>query len=126
MLKQIIFSIFTIFLLTSCASPKLEQKEFKLISFGKSRMAVPKKANITLKDGQYFGYAGCNGMGGKYDMDGEKIKFHSGMSTMIACPDMRLETKFRQLLEKVNNYKIEKDLLKLNQDENTLLIFKKL
>lgn len=37
------------------------------------RMAVPKKATITLKDGTYSGNAGCNGMGGKYEVDGKKI-----------------------------------------------------
>lgn len=105
------------------ASISLDGKEWKLVSFGKIRMAVPKKSWISFKDGRYSGYAGCNGMGGEYVVDGNNMTLKAGMSTMMACADMRLETKFRQSMLSVDSYKIEGDNLILMHDNHDVLNF---
>jgi len=103
----------------------IEAKPYQLISFGKTRMAVPKKAKILLKDGEYVGYAGCNGMGGKYEIDLVKqtVKFKAGVSTLMACPDMKLETKFRKYLQAVDSYEIRGDVMILKRGDIEILNF---
>ena len=135
MLKRILIGLTIVILGFGCSSkapqtaevdensPSIEKKAYKLVSFGKLRMAVPQKAKILLIDGKYAGNAGCNGMGGKYDLSGNKVKFHSGISTMMACPDMRSETKFRQLLESVDNYELNGKVMILKAGDQQVLNF---
>jgi len=136
MYSRLVIGLLISFLALGCASkkpevqveknlPTIEAKAYKLISFGKTRMAVPKKAKILLKDGEYAGYAGCNGMGGKYDIDLKKqtIKFYAGVSTMMACPDMALETKFRKYLDAVDNYEIRDNIMILKVGKREALNF---
>ena len=100
----------------------LEGHDWKLVSFGRTRMAVPKGAWIAFKEGRYGGNAGCNGMGGEYVKKGNKLLIKPGMSTMMACDDMRLETKLRQTMDSVTGYRIEdnKILLLLNKETPVL------
>jgi len=136
MFSRLVIGLFISFLAFGCASkkptvqveenlPTIEAKAYKLISFGKTRMAVPRKAKILLKDGEYAGYAGCNGMGGKYTIDLKKktIKFYAGVSTMMACPDMSLETKFRKYLNAIDNYEIRKNMMILKVGRREALNF---
>ena len=139
MLRRLIVGLFISLLTLGCSTskptvaeevdeniPTIELKAYKLVSFGKTRMAVPKKAKILLKDGEYAGYAGCNGMSGKYDIDLKKqtVKFYPGISTMMACPDMSLETKFRKYLEAVDNYEVRKDMMMLKVGDTQVLNFR--
>ena len=105
--------------------PYLKQdKKYDLVSFANLKMAVPKKAYIVFQEKTYMGSAGCNGMGGQYKLNDYKLKLHTGFSTMMACPDMSKETKFRELLESTNNYLLQNERLILRKDEKELLIFK--
>ena len=133
MFKKVVLllTVFLMFSACSCSQYKKDLKtrikqgtEYKLISFSKLKIAVPKKANISFSDGMYTGYAGCNGMSGKYEVDAEKIKFHSGISTMMACDDMALETMFRQKLESVNNYVVKDGFVIFRKDKLEVLKFK--
>ena len=138
MFKRLFVGLFITLLLVGCNetkpipkkidenTPTIELKPYKLISFGKTKMAVPKNAKILLKDGEYAGYAGCNAMGGKYDIDLKKqtIKFHAGVSTMMACPDMALETRFRKYLKAVDNYEIRDNFMILKVADTEVLDFK--
>jgi len=100
-----------------------ENTKWKLESFGRTRMAVPKKAFLIFKDGKYSGSAGCNGMGGEYSISGDKLIIKAGFSTLMACADMRLETRFRQEMQKVQTYKIKGDTLDLMHNERSVLRF---
>jgi len=137
MLSRFVIGLFISFLALGCGAnkpvvkvvdediPTIEAKAYRLVSFGKTRMAVPKKAKILLKDGEYAGNAGCNGMSGKYEinLDKKTVKFHSGTSTMMACPDMSLETKFRKYLGAVDNYEIRKNMMILKLGDTEVLNF---
>jgi len=136
MLKRLLFGLFVSLLLVGCSAksvqtveeekpPVIENNAYYLVSFGKTRMAVPKKAKILLREGQYAGNAGCNGLSGKYDLDGDKIKFHSGISTMMACEDMSGETRFRKLLDTVDNWSVHDDTMILKDGDKEILIFQK-
>jgi len=105
--------------------PTIEAKPYKLVSFGKSKMAIPRKAKILLKDGEFAGWAGCNAMGGTYEIDLKKqtVRFHQAPSTLMACPDMKLETKFRKYLQAVDGYDIRGKIMILKVDDTQVLDF---
>jgi heat shock protein HslJ len=138
MLKKILIGLSVAMLMLGCnsATPKTQKEAkveeklpiieaipYKLVSFGKLRMAVPKKAKILLKDGEFAGHAGCNGMGGTYKIDGYNIKFTLGPSTMMACPDMRMETRIRKDLSEVDNYTVRGKFLILKIGDREVLNF---
>ena len=102
----------------------IEGRTWKLVSFGLTRMAVPKGASIRFEAGQYSGHGGCNGVGGDYTLEGEKIKLSAGFSTMMACPELDLEHKYMKVLSEVDSYKIEGDILDLEGKGHLLLRFK--
>ncbi len=71
---------------------------------------------LNSKDGRFTAFAGCNNMSGNYFMKTSmSISFSGVISTMMACPEMDLEQKFSQMLEKVDNYNIVENRLQLNK-----------
>ena len=109
---------------TAKATKSLEGKAWNLVSFGLTRMAVPKKASITFNEGRYSGHGGCNGVGGDYVLEGEELTLSAGFSTMMACPELDLEHKYMKSLSSVSRFSIEGDTLDLRSDEQILLRFK--
>ena len=102
----------------------LEGTTWKLVSFGLTRMAVPSKATISFNEGRYSGHGGCNGVGGSYTLEGEKLTLSAGFSTMMACPELDLEHKYMNYLGSVSHYSIEGNTLDLGSNGKTLLRFK--
>ncbi|MGB5966440.1 MAG: META domain-containing protein [Sulfurimonadaceae bacterium] len=110
---------------TEKSSQTLEGPKWKLLSFGLTRMAVPQKAFIIFKDGRYSGNGGCNSIGGGYSVEGSKITFTEGMSTMMACPELDLEQKYLNDLGSVDAYVIDGDTLDLQSQGKSTLHFKR-
>ena len=131
MFKTVLMTFVIAFFLVACDCPctsgmqdkSFENTKWSLESFGRKRMAVPKKAFIIFKDEKYTGHAGCNGMSGTYDISGDTLRLKSGVSTLMACADMRQETRFRQELVKVQSYAIKGDTLDLIYNERSVLRF---
>jgi len=66
--------------------------------------------------GRVNAYAGCNRMMGSFTHpDSFRLSFGKMASTMMACPDMSLETEFARMLETVDNYAIADNALSLNK-----------
>lgn len=76
------------------------------------------------------GDAGCNLFSGGYEMSGAKLKFTNVAGTLRACVDARasrLETRFLQTLDRVTEYVVAGDTLRLyanNRRNNSLLVFR--
>jgi len=128
-MKKIILTLLLL-LFSACSqpspkvkTPSFENTKYTLVSFGNKRMAVPKNAWIRFDNGRYSGNAGCNGMGGEYILQGKSLEFKAGMSTMMACEDMSLETKFRQEMQKVTSYRFEHNQLILMHEGYAVLNF---
>lgn len=66
-----------------------------------------------LADGRVVGIGECNRFFGKYEIFSEagSIKISPVGSTMMACPNMELETQFFRQLEKIHLYQFEADNL---------------
>lgn len=57
--------------------------------------------------GRFSAFAGCNRMGGGYELKAEgQVKFGQMMSTMMACDNMETEQAFAKVLEGAGSYRI--------------------
>ena len=131
MLKKILITLLVVLGLNTSSltadnsASSFETQDWKLVSFGMKRMAVPKNAWIRFEDGRYSGNSGCNGMGGSYTLNGDQITLGQGISTLMACDDMLLETKFKELLNKVTSYTLSDKQFILMHDGHQVLNFMK-
>lgn len=67
-------------------------------------------------DNRYSASAGCNGLGGTFTLlDHGRIKFSQGMSTMMACEHMEIETGLNKALITADNYSLSGDDMSLNK-----------
>lgn len=63
-----------------------------------------------------YGFSGCNTFRGGYEIkDGLRIKFGPLASTLMACPNMKIEQEFLKTLETVDNYNFDGKNLVLNR-----------
>lgn len=69
------------------------------------------------------GYSGCNSFTGGYLAAGSTLSFDKLLSTMRACPDMRLEDRFLDVLQRTELYLIESTWLILSGPEGELATF---
>lgn len=63
------------------------------------------------------GNAGCNNFNGSYEIGSGELSFGNLASTLMACPQMELEGRFHQALEKVDRFAIRGDRLTLYNSE---------
>lgn len=108
--------------------------KWKLESFGKagSEAALVSGSSITLEfnaDGQLSGNGGCNGYGGKYEIQGSSIKISEVVSTLMACADdavTQQESQYFKALQSASGFEVTGDTLTILYDnEQSKLIFGK-
>lgn len=67
-------------------------------------------------DNRYAASAGCNGIGGNFNLEGKgRIRFSAGMSTKMACENMEIENGLTKALMAADNYSLSGDDLSLNK-----------
>ena len=97
----------------------LKGKPWKLMEFyGKPIENVSKQPFLMLNtnDNRVSGNTSCNGFGGEYELlEGNRIAFSKMMHTMMACPNMTVESEFMKVLEVVDNYTLVNGILNLNK-----------
>ena len=80
---------------------------------------------LNLTTGQVLGFGGCNGLGGSLTPERAGVRFGTLRGTMLACPALPFEHKFRGALsEQSFSYQIENRRLTLKNRVNTL-VFRK-
>lgn len=78
---------------------------------GKEPFIILQKSDL-----RYSASGGCNGMGGSFTLqDNGRIKFSQGMSTMMACENMEIESGLNKALIATDNYSLHGDDLSLNK-----------
>ena len=81
---------------------------------------------LHMTDGRVMGHGGCNNFMGSFTMEWKTIRFGDLASTMMACPDMSVETAFLKAISGRDvTYKREGLQLLLSAPEGTELRFKK-
>jgi heat shock protein HslJ len=90
-MKKYVFVLLALLILSACSGGDSASVEgnWKLVSYGPASNQTPAAADIDtsidFKDGQVNGNVGCNGFGGKYEVDGHKITFSEVASTLMFC-----------------------------------------
>jgi len=91
--------------------------------------ALPKglpTMELHMNDSRVVGHGGCNNIMGSFTIEWKSIRFGEIASTMMACPDMSVETAFLKALSgKKLSYRREDGLLVLSGEDSTELKFKK-
>lgn len=72
------------------------------------------------RSGILKGYAGCNGLGGDFTVEGKHIEFQPITTRMYCEGQMETETLFTGMLTAADNYRIRGNILELLK-ENELL-----
>lgn len=106
------------------AAPSLERTRWKPVELRGMRVEQT-TAELQLLGGEgsrYAGSGGCNRIGGSYQLEGSRLRFGRGMSTMMACPEgMELEQRFTELLQAVQAWRIEGGQLLLLDDTGLVI-----
>lgn len=108
---------------------ELTNKYWKLTQIENNAISVypnQREAHIILKEQKLAGSDGCNRIMGTYTTNKNKITFSKIASTMMMCQQgMKQAYKFKNNLEKADNFKIEKDNLSIfDKNSNKVLEFK--
>ncbi len=69
------------------------------------------------------GFAGCNQIGGDYELNGKKLSFKTSSTRMFCENKMEIESAFLQALNEVNGFSITEHDLSLMHEKNVLLKF---
>ncbi|MGB2960500.1 MAG: META domain-containing protein [Bacteroidota bacterium] len=77
-------------------------------------------------DNRLAGHGGCNNIMGSFAIEWKSIRFGAIASTLMACPDMTVETDFLKAISgRSLTYRREDGLLVLSGEDDTELKFKK-
>jgi heat shock protein HslJ len=111
--------------ITSTAT--LENTYWKLLEVNGKPLTTPANSRevhiILATGGGLKGFAGCNGVGGNYTVDGSAIKF-TVISTKMYCNEtMETENYLFSVLENADQYKIKGEQLELYQGAKLLTTF---
>ena len=66
---------------------------------------------------------GCNSLSFNYKTNGSKVNFTNGISTRMACEDMKLEDDFSKIILEMNSFSIHKHQLTLTSETGQQMIF---
>jgi len=102
---------------------------WKLTAYGPADAPIPAVegagAGLTFnEDGTVTGSSGCNGLGGDYTVEGDKITFGEFVSTLMACDDpiMSQEGVVYQVTTGTGSYEIDGDTLTIMNDDRVLVL----
>jgi heat shock protein HslJ/uncharacterized membrane protein len=81
---------------------------------------------LHIVDSRVVGHGGCNNIMGSFSIEWRTIQFGQIAGTMMACPDMTVETEFLKAISgKRLSYSLEETVLVLSDKAGTELKFKK-
>jgi heat shock protein HslJ len=93
-MKKLYLMMIAILMLAACGNANSASiaGTWSLVSYGLPSSQTPAVPNVDTSiefssDGKFTGNVGCNGFGGNYKRDGDKITFSAIMSTLMACQD---------------------------------------
>jgi heat shock protein HslJ len=108
-------------LMKNISDSRLEGKNWMLVELaGREVRFENSRQQATLmfdgETGRLSGSDGCNRLMGAYELgDNNRIGFGKLASTMMACPDMEIADRFREVLELADSYLVADGRLTLNR-----------
>lgn len=128
--------IFGLFLFIQCRShlpgnqTSLENTYWKLVEVNGTPVKTPENGRevymMLTTEGDapgLQGHAGCNGLGGSYQVDGDKIKFQPITTRMFCEKQMEVENLFTRMLTTADRYRVTGNKLALYTGQDLLGIF---
>ena len=111
---------------STTAGVPLERTYWKLVSLGATlvpSVAGAREVHMLLQDGRMTGFAGCNSLGGKYEVTADQLALTQVASTMMFCegPGMEIEKTLLGAVSRVSRYRIEGQYLELMDSAGALL-----
>jgi heat shock protein HslJ len=104
------------------ATTELQETYWKLTELMGKPVVMSEKTKkeiyiILKKEGNRVrGFSGCNTILGQYELkEGKRITFSGMASTMMACPDLAIESEFNKMLGVIDNYSINSNIMTLNK-----------
>lgn len=104
------------------------EKYWKLIELNGNEVVWDDKTNkepyiiLKIADNRVVGNGSCNNLMGAYELkEGNEISFSRVASTLRACPNMDLESKFLKIFDLVNKYSIDGEILMFFDSNNNVL-----
>lgn len=123
----------SILLLLQCKStpnasgPTLENTYWKLTEAGGKPVETPAQGRevhmILTSENNIKGFAGCNGLGGDYTVDGNKVDFTILTTRMFCELQMEVENRLTQALTEADRYLINGKTLELYKGETLVARF---
>lgn len=102
---------------------------WKLTAYGPVGAPTPAvegaQAGLTFnEDGTINGSSGCNGLGGDYSVEGDRITFGEFVSTLMACdaPIMEQESAAHKVMTGTASYTLEGDTLTITNNDTVLVL----
>ncbi|MEZ0006832.1 heat shock protein HslJ [Flavobacterium sp. 28YEA47A] len=72
--------------------------------------------------GKMTGNGGCNNFSGSYKLkDANNIELSEGGATMMACPNLGIESEFFKAFKQVKSYRIENNSLMLDNEKKEVV-----
>lgn len=103
---------------TGTSADNLSGKDWKLVMLdGKTVVLDSEIGSPHVKfenTEQVSGNLGCNNFGGSYKTDGNQISFSKIAATQMACPNLKVEQSFLEVLNTATTFSIVNDTLTLN------------
>ncbi|MBK9923731.1 MAG: META domain-containing protein [Anaerolineales bacterium] len=127
-MNKFVIGLLLVILLSACSSGSTASIEgqWKLVSYDQTAAVPDVETSIEFKDGQMSGNVGCNGFGGEYTVDGNKIKFGSVMSTMMFCEAVAdQESSTLTVLQKDATFILNDDQLTITSADGSAFIMLK-
>jgi putative lipoprotein len=94
---------------------QLEGSSWRAVAIGGEAPVPGREPTIAFTGGKVTGSGGCNGYGGAYRLEGDRITFSELGMTAMGCdgPEMAVEGQFSQLLSQVQRVVVAGDRLTL-------------
>jgi putative lipoprotein len=108
------------------SSPSLENTYWKLTHLGATEVYIPagaREVHMLLENGRMTGFAGCNSLGGKYEVNADQLALTQVASTMMFCegPGMQYEKTLLAAISQVKRYKVDGRTLELMDSAGSVL-----
>jgi uncharacterized lipoprotein YbaY/heat shock protein HslJ len=109
------------------STAQLENTYWKLMTLGNTAVETPEGAReihivLTRESFRVAGFAGCNGLMGSYQLNGDMITFSQMAGTMMACAaGMDTERQLHEMFPRVAAWKISGETLQLTDANDQVL-----
>ncbi len=124
-MRKLIVGLLAVLALAACSGgkPSSIEGQWKLVSYNQTAAVPDVETSIEFKDGQMSGNVGCNGFGGEYTVNGNKIEFGPVMATMMFCEAVAdQESSTLAVLQNETTFILNEDRLTLTSTDGSSFI----